>query len=54
MNCGNFESLRFDYGVTDAVKSGELIPEAIERLEKIVEGKLVKRLQEERAVNDAK
>jgi methyl coenzyme M reductase subunit D len=48
LNLGNFESMRFDYSVTDTVRSGELIEEAIARVEGIVEAKLVERLKEER------
>lgn len=48
MNLGNFESIRFDYSVTDSVRSGELVNEAIDRVEAVVEKRLVDRLNEER------
>lgn len=47
MNTGNFESLRFDYGITDDVRSGESHNEALIRVEKIVEKRLVSRIEEE-------
>lgn len=48
MNLGNFESIRFDYSVTDTVRSGELIEEAISRVEELVEKRLTDRINEER------
>lgn len=48
MNLGNFESLRFDYGVTSDVRSGESLDDAIKRVETLVEDKLVTRLREEK------
>lgn len=47
MNLGNFESLRFEYEVTDSVREGELIDEAIARVEQVVNANLVRRIQEE-------
>lgn len=47
MNLGNFESIRFDYSVTDGVKSGELVNEAIDRVEDLVNRRLIQRIKEE-------
>jgi hypothetical protein len=47
MNLGNFESLRFEYEVTDTVREGELIDEAITRVEELVNTRLVQRIKEE-------
>jgi hypothetical protein len=48
MNYGNFESGRFDFEITDDVRSGETVDEAIDRIERKVEERLVKRMEEER------
>jgi hypothetical protein len=47
MNIGNFESLRFDYGVTDDVRTDETIEQAVQRVEDLVETVLRKRIDEE-------
>lgn len=47
MNLGNFESMRFEYEVTDSVREGELIDEAITRVEELVNDRLVQRIKEE-------
>jgi hypothetical protein len=52
MNTGNFESLRIDYSVTDTVRAGERVNEAIDRVEKVVEDRLVKRMADESAELD--
>jgi hypothetical protein len=48
MNYGNFESGRFDFEITDEVRSGETIDQAFDRVERKVEDRLVKRMEEER------
>ena len=47
MNLGNFESIRFDYSVTDSVREGELVQEAIVRVENLVNENLLRRIKEE-------
>lgn len=52
MNTGNFESLRIDYSITDTVRAGERVNEAIDRVEQVVEDRLVKRMADESAELD--
>jgi hypothetical protein len=47
MNLGNFESLRFEYEVTDTIKDAEATDEAITRVEELVNARLVRRIKEE-------
>jgi hypothetical protein len=47
MNIGNFESIRFDYSVTDGVRDGELVQEALVRIETLVNENLMRRVKEE-------
>jgi hypothetical protein len=48
MNLGNFESLRMDYSITEDVKSGETVDDAVRRVEAQVENYLVERIKQER------
>lgn len=45
-NLGNFESLRFDLGITDSRREGENINDAFERVYKFVEDKLADKVLE--------
>jgi hypothetical protein len=45
-NLGNFESLRFDLGITDNRREGENINDAFERVYKFVEDKLTDKVLE--------
>ena len=45
-NLGNFESLRFDLGITDSRREGENINDAFERVYKFVEDKLTDKVLE--------
>lgn len=47
VNYGNFESGRFDFEVTDEVRSTETVDEAVLRVEQLVEDHLVRRMKEE-------
>lgn len=47
VNYGNFESGRFDFEVTDDVRSDETVDEAVLRIEQMVEEHLVRRMKEE-------
>lgn len=48
LNLGNFESVRFDYAMTDKVRNYEDHAEAFARVEAEVEKQLQRRIQEER------
>ena len=48
LNVGNFESVRFDYSLTDRVRNYETEDEAFDRVEQVVEARLQKRMKEER------
>lgn len=48
LNLGNFESVRFDYAMTDKVRNYEDHEAAFKRVEAEVEKQLQRRIQEER------
>jgi len=43
---GNFQSLRFDFNVTDNARSGETVDQAFSRVYKFVEDKLTEKVKE--------
>jgi hypothetical protein len=45
-NLGNYESIRIGLGVEDAVRSGENVESATERVYKFVEEKLIEKTRE--------
>lgn len=47
MNLGNFESIRFDYGIKATVKDDESYDDALDRVSQIVEARLLARIAEE-------
>jgi hypothetical protein len=47
MNLGNFESIRFDYGLKAHVRDGETYDEAFDRISQTVEARLLARIKEE-------
>lgn len=49
LNLGNFQSLRFDLGITDSRREGENISEAFERIYNFVESKLGEKVAEAKA-----
>jgi len=49
LNLGNFQSIRFDFGVVDQRRDGENINEAFERIYKFVEEKLGEKVSEAKA-----
>jgi hypothetical protein len=46
LNLGNFQSLRFDFGIVDNRREGENIDQAFERIYKFVESKLTEKVKE--------
>lgn len=48
LNLGNFQSLRVDLGVVDAVRDGETTNDAMNRVYDFVEAKVVEKVQEAR------
>ena len=46
LNLGNFQSLRFDFNVTDNARSGETVDQAFSRVYKFVEDKLTEKVKE--------
>jgi hypothetical protein len=46
LNLGNFQSLRFDFGVVDSKRNGETPDQAFERIYKFVEEKLTEKVKE--------
>jgi hypothetical protein len=46
LNLGNFQSLRVDLGCTDFVRDGENHEEAMERVYKFVETKVVEKIED--------
>ena len=54
LNLGNFQSLRFDFGVVDSKRNGETPDQAFERIYKFVEDKLTEKVKEAEAESDSK
>jgi hypothetical protein len=54
LNLGNFQSLRFDFGVVDSKRDGENTEQAFERVYKFVEDKLTEKVKEAEAESDSK
>jgi len=46
LNLGNFQSLRFDFNVTDNARNGETVDQAFNRVYKFVEDKLTEKVKE--------
>ena len=46
LNLGNFQSLRFDFGVVDSKRDDENTEQAFERVYKFVEDKLTEKVKE--------
>jgi hypothetical protein len=46
LNLGNFQSLRFDFGVVDSRRDDENTEQAFERVYKFVEDKLTEKVKE--------
>ena len=46
LNLGNFQSLRFDFNVTDNARNGETVDQAFSRVYKFVEDKLTEKVKE--------
>jgi hypothetical protein len=46
LNLGNFQSLRFDFGVVDSKRNDENTEQAFERIYKFVEDKLTEKVKE--------
>jgi hypothetical protein len=46
LNLGNFQSLRFDFGITDNARNGETVDQAFSRVYKFVEDKLTEKVKE--------
>jgi hypothetical protein len=46
LNLGNFQSLRVDLGCTDFVRDGENHDEAMERVYKFIETKVVEKIED--------
>ena len=46
LNLGNFQSLRFDFGVVDSKRDDENTDQAFERIYKFVENKLTEKVKE--------
>jgi len=46
LNLGNFQSLRFDFGVVDSKRDDENTDQAFERVYKFVENKLTEKVKE--------
>ena len=53
LNLGNFQSLRFDFGVVDSKRNGETPDQAFERIYKFVEDKLTEKVKEAEAESDS-
>jgi hypothetical protein len=54
LNLGNFQSLRFDFGVVDSKRDGESTDQSFERIYKFVEDKLTEKVKEAEAESDSK
>ena len=54
LNLGNFQSLRFDFGVVDSKRNGETPDQAVGRIYKFVEDKLTEKVKEAEAESDSK
>ena len=54
LNLGNFQSLRFDFGLVDSKRNGETPDQAFERIYKFVEDKLTEKVKEAEAESDSK
>lgn len=46
LNLGNFQSLRVDLGCTDFVREGENTDQAMERVYKFIETKVVEKIED--------
>ena len=46
LNLGNFQSLRVDLGCTDFVRDGENHDDAMERVYKLIETKVVEKIED--------
>jgi hypothetical protein len=46
LNLGNFQSLRIDLGITDFVRNGENTDQALDRVYKFVEDKVIEKVEE--------
>ena len=53
LNLGNFQSLRFDFGVVDSKRDDENTEQAFERIYKFVEDKLTEKVKEAEAEADS-
>ena len=54
LNLGNFQSLRFDFGIVDSKRENENTDQAFERVYKFVEDKLTEKVKEAEAESDSK
>jgi hypothetical protein len=54
LNLGNFQSLRFDFGIVDSKRDGENTEQAFERVYKFVEDKLTEKVKEAESESDSK
>ena len=52
-NLGNFQSIRFDFGVIDSKRDGENTEQAFDRVYKFVEDKLTEKIQEAQSEADS-
>ena len=52
-NLGNFQSIRFDFGVIDSKRDDENTEQAFERIYKFVEDKLTEKVKEAEAEADS-
>ena len=52
-NLGNFQSIRFDFGVIDSKRDDENTDQAFERIYKFVEDKLTEKIQEAQSEADS-
>jgi hypothetical protein len=53
LNLGNFQSLRFDFGVVDSKRDDENTEQAFERIYKFVEEKLTEKVKEAESEADS-
>ena len=54
LNLGNFQSLRFDFGVVDSKRDGENTDQAFDRMDKVVVDKFTEIVKEAEAETDSK
>ena len=52
-NLGNFQSIRFDFGVIDSKRDGENTEQAFDRVYKFVEDKLTEKIKEAQSEADS-